>query len=768
MSATMDKDLFGRYFAGAPNIVIPGRTFPVQDFFLEDVLKFTGHVVEHGTPWSLSGGKGKGKGKGASDDKDEEVDVDAKKREDLSYEAVREYYSDYGKQVQTSLRNMNQDAVNYDLVVSLLKGDTLEKLALSEPSTASSKKDASKRPTGVLVFLSGSQEIENLKYELLNTKDFSAEPAKSWVLPLHGSLPSQDQKKVFNIPPPGVRKVVLATNVAETAITINDIGYVVDTCRMKEMRYDAVRRMSSLEDTVVSRTNARQRRGRAGRVAPGVAVHVGLTRYRHDYKVDDHQPPEVRRVPLEQLVLRIHATGLHLRDPQGKSASVCSELIEPPDPLSVQKAVEQLVRLGALELQPADGREKLTALGRHLANLPLEARLGKLVLFGAAFGPAATDAALTVAAALTSRSPFVHPIDMRDQAKESKKGFAEKMVEGSVGLSDHMAVLAAYREWDRQPNKDAKYSFCHPNFVSYKTLESMSDMKRSLLETLSDAGFVASGIRAKNVAKLGRGSGSDGVLLALGQSAYAEPCSPALVAALLCAALYPQVANASLSQTSKPSSEKARLRAEKAGSLSNKPKINIKDAETGKPVKVKMHLSSVAVNETTLSSPYLVFQELISVNNAYGKGESLYIRDVTPVSPLALALFGGPLVADVRKGVPGADRVLLVDGWIELAVPGSLRELVVQMRERLDALFAGWMVERDEHRGKREQIMTQHGGAELLQAVVELLSSQQETALLPPPQAVKTKKKKHKSAGKIQRQRQFYADKKKHRKEHSW
>ncbi|CAE8666397.1 unnamed protein product, partial [Polarella glacialis] len=248
----------------APGLTVPGRTFPVKTFYLEDALQVTRHVMDPTAEWCIGGGKGKGKGKGK--DSGDANDLDAAKREDLSQAAVRQRYGKYGDRVQAALSRVEQDEVNYDLLVQLLEGDTLQKLDDEAPSD-----DTPARPSGVLVFLSGAKEIEKVQEALLQSREFRSEPARSWVLPLHGSLPSEDQKKVFNRPPPGVRKIILSTNVAETSVTIDDVGYVVDTSRMKEMRYDASKRMSSLEDTVVSQTNARQRRGRAGRVAPGLA-----------------------------------------------------------------------------------------------------------------------------------------------------------------------------------------------------------------------------------------------------------------------------------------------------------------------------------------------------------------------------------------------------------------------------------------------------------------------------------------------------------------
>lgn len=121
----------------------------------------------------------------------------------------------------------------------------------------------------VLIFLPGMKEITTLQEAIFSTRGFQSEEARRWVLPLHSTVPPEDQRLVFVRPPPGMKKIVLATNIAETAITIDDIGFVIDTGRMKELRYDPQRRMSSLEDVVVTRANAKQRRGRAGRVKEG-------------------------------------------------------------------------------------------------------------------------------------------------------------------------------------------------------------------------------------------------------------------------------------------------------------------------------------------------------------------------------------------------------------------------------------------------------------------------------------------------------------------
>ena len=181
------------------------------------------------------------------------------------------------------------------------------------------------------------------------------------------------------------------------------VSFVIDCGRMKEKRFDAEKRMESLEDVSVCRSNAKQRRGRAGRTRPGCCFHL-LTSFAHDAVVAGHQTPEVQRVPLERLVLTIKALGY-----ERPAAHVLSQLLEPPKAKAVARAVGELVTLGALDT--SDGTEDLTALGTHLSLLPCDARIGKFILLGAIFG--AVDETLTIASVLTSRSPFVAPFVAR-------------------------------------------------------------------------------------------------------------------------------------------------------------------------------------------------------------------------------------------------------------------------------------------------------------------------------------------------------------------
>jgi HrpA-like RNA helicase len=573
--------------------------------------------------------------------------------------------------------------------------------------------------------LPGVKEIQTLHQALKQSPCF--EHGAEWLLQLHGGLSPEEQLRVFKRPPPGHRKVVLATNVAETSITIDDVGFIVDTTRMKETRYDPARRLSSLEDVMVNRDSARQRRGRAGRVAPGVCVHL-FTQYTHDHIAHESQAPEVKRVPLEQLVLRIHALKI-----AGGSMGVCSSLLEPPSPAAVQRAVAELVSIGALFPPTENSCEQLTRLGIQLSKLPLDARLGKLLLIGASFGRAATNDALTVAAALSSRSPFMSPQDRRYEADQAKQKFAQTAL--LVGPSDHLAVVNAYNTWDRLQG-DKKYAFCREHYLGVRSLQAIAGLKRQLLEVLSDNGFVRSGLTARFVENQGRMNDSDGVSAALlgvnASSTHDAAAHQALVTALLCTALFPQVISiidesdsradkhvreleylkgklanesreveqqyirgtiATVTSLCTRSCRRAqslarflaaqveRLIEESRNDCDRKPaQFFVREQGSSAPVQVSIHPASVNANIAEFKTPYLVYHELVRTTK-------LYVRDSTPVTPLALVLFGGTLTTGPQPSQGSEDSLLIVDGWFKFSLPAHLQQLLLESRKQLDSIF---------------------------------------------------------------------------------
>lgn len=228
----------------------------------------------------------------------------------------------------------------------------------------------------ILIFLPGLAEIQTIHDALCDNAVFSPRAGKYILVPLHSTLTNEEQALVFQRAPKGKRKIVLSTNIAETSVTIDDCVFVIDCGQMKEKRFDANRNMESLDLVWVSRANANQRKGRAGRVMPGVGICL-YTKHRYSNHFSSQPVPEIHRVPLEQLLLRIKTL------PNFKSRNVNSVIgntLEPPAEEGILSAIKRLQDVGAF-----DSNENLTPLGHHLAALPVDVRIGKLMLFGAIF-----------------------------------------------------------------------------------------------------------------------------------------------------------------------------------------------------------------------------------------------------------------------------------------------------------------------------------------------------------------------------------------------
>ncbi|KAL2132760.1 hypothetical protein VTI74DRAFT_3415 [Chaetomium olivicolor] len=442
MSATVDADRFSKYLGGAPVLTVPGRTFPVRVAYLEDAVELTGYTVDQRNQEKLTE---------LDDDVEPEVDTSSKP------ELLKELRH-YSARTRNTLAQMDEYRIDYDLVVQLIS-----RIAV-DPEYAQYSK-------AILVFLPGIAEIRTLNDMLLGDRFF----AENWLIyPLHSTIATEEQEAAFHIPPPGMRKIVLATNIAETGITIPDVTCVIDTGKHREMRFDERRQLSRLIDAFISRANAKQRRGRAGRVQEGLCFHL-FTKYRHDTSMNDQQTPEMLRLSLQDLAIRVKICKI------GGIEETLSQALDPPSAKNIRRAIDALVDVRAL----TSTTEELTPLGLQLARLPLDVFLGKLILLGAVFK--CLDMAITVAAILSSKSPFVAPFGQRTQADTIRRGFRK-------GDSDLLTVYNAYLAWKRvcqsTTSGGAEFQFCRKNFLSPQTLANIEDLKGQLLVAVADSGFL--------------------------------------------------------------------------------------------------------------------------------------------------------------------------------------------------------------------------------------------------------------------------------------
>jgi ATP-dependent RNA helicase DHX29 len=439
MSATVDATRFSKYLNNAPIINVPGRTFPVRTRFLEDAIELT----------HFSGANIKERGQDSDNDPDADIEGGTS--------GIPKQLQGYSPQTRKTLATYDEYRIDYELIVKLM-----EHVATDPDHVEFSK--------ATLIFLPGIAEIRELNDMILSSPLFNS---SCWVIPLHSSIASEEQQLAFQIPPPGVRKVVIATNIAETGITIPDVTCVIDTGKHKEMRYDERRQLSRLIQSFIARANAKQRRGRAGRVQEGICFHL-FTKYRHDDLMAEQQTPEMLRLSLQDLIMRVKICGL------GDIEKTLSQALDPPLAKNIRRAIDALIEVGALT-----PNEDLTPLGNQLAKLPLDANLGKLCLLSAIFG--CVDVGLTISAILSSKSPFITPFGDRQRADLARLAYAK-------ADSDLLTAYNAYTAWRRisQTPGQSAFAYCRKNYLSQPNLQNIEDLKAQLLSSLGETGLIPS------------------------------------------------------------------------------------------------------------------------------------------------------------------------------------------------------------------------------------------------------------------------------------
>lgn len=224
------------------------------------------------------------------------------------------------------------------------------------------------QPLGdILVFLTGQDEIETCQ-ELLQdrVRRLGSKLRELMILPVYANLPSDMQAKIFDPTPPGARKVVLATNIAETSLTIDNIIYVIDPGFAKQNHFNSRTGMESLMVVPISKASANQRAGRAGRVAPGKCFRL-YTAWSYKHELEDNTIPEIQRINLGNAVLMLKALGIN--------DLVHFDFLDPPPHETLVLALEQLYALGAL-----NHHGELTKLGRRMAEFPVDPMMAKMLL----------------------------------------------------------------------------------------------------------------------------------------------------------------------------------------------------------------------------------------------------------------------------------------------------------------------------------------------------------------------------------------------------
>jgi HrpA-like RNA helicase len=325
----------------------------------------------------------------------------------------------------------------------------------------------------------------------------------------------------------------------------------------------------------------------------------------------------------------------------GEPSDFLRNAVDPPTDLAIKNALNLLESLGAVECNWDVNQDQsaaqehdeglnvltsLTALGYHLATLPVHPRVGKMMIYGALFG--VYDSCLTMAAAMTSRSPFISSFEMRDAADEAKRTFAS---------DDHISVLLAFNQWRYLRQRDGRRAraFLRDNFLSFTVLNNIIQLRRQLIKYMFDIGFPSP-----------TGESSGLILL--------DSNEMHLVRAVVAAGLYPNIIVAPKTFGGKTSAGEVAFRGQRGD--------------------VYLHPCTIAFSSKELDSRYCCYHEIV-------KTSKVYVRDCTTVSKFAILLFGGALKVYQSHGVAS------VDDWLKFRIQAKPATLVKYLRNAMETLL---------------------------------------------------------------------------------
>ncbi|KAL8829025.1 MAG: hypothetical protein Q9191_002246 [Dirinaria sp. TL-2023a] len=631
MSATMDTELFASYFSNAaeqnecPTLSVPGRTFPVREIYLEGLLDDlqTSYSptdiqllrLDRATSDYLSLDQGfrrlnppKGDGTKTITERPDDFVIDWKHERKVSAEG------------EAMISNEKEDA----LVPIGLVAITVSHIVKTSNDGA------------ILVFLPGLDEIVQVE-KLLRANlplgvDFNVESAFK-IFMLHSSMPA-GQSEVFDPVPKGCRKIILSTNIAETSVTIPDVQHVIDTGKLREKRYDQLRRITKLDCTWISKSNSKQRAGRAGRVQNG-NYYALFSKSRYE-SLRAIGLPEMLRTDLQETCLDVKAQAF-----QSPLREFLAAAIEPPAPSAVESSIKNLQALDALT-----DEEQITPLGRLLAALPVHPSLGKMIVLGIIFR--CFDPMLVLGAAAAERNLFINPLEARREAQAAKLSF----VDGSG--SDHIAILNAVRQMRLVRSERNEYymrDFAYQNYIHAGAFNTIENTAKQIEEILVEAGLIPFTPRHARV----RDECGDP---SLNENSHSVP----LIKALVLAGVHPNLAVNNGGRSFRTPLEPYCII--HPSSINGMP--------GGKRTKDGIERGSLFSYSTMAKS---------------NDGNSLFLRETSAVTPLIAALFGGKL-----RGGGRSPFILEIDRWLSFYVqPRSphATKTIVEFRKAMERLFAG-------------------------------------------------------------------------------
>eukprot|EP00794_Sanderia_malayensis_P015883 gene15883-17483_t len=593
MSATLNSEMFSQYYHCCPKINIPGFTFPVQEYYLEDIFE----KLRYSPSLNRSAGASRPPPRWVKHtrrfrEQEQKNQDDRRNFEDYLHNLSKSMAYSAQTIEAISQANTDQDNIDFRLIESLIRH-----ICLSMEAGA------------ILVFLPGWDDISKLHDMLKSNPVFGS--SNYLIIPLHSLMPTTFQQQVFDRPAEGVRKIIIATNIAETSITIDDVVFVINSGKTKEKTYDTELNISCLKPVWISQASSRQRRGRAGRVQAGYCFHM-FTKYQAEI-LAEYQDPEILRTPLEELCLQIKILSL------GRVEPFLSKALQPPSSSSLRNAIRSLTELNAL-----DSNEHLTPLGYHLARLPVDPKVGKMILFGAMFS--CLDPVLTVASSLGFKDPFIIPLHKQKEADNVRERFSK------ASYSDHVMLVNAFSEWEKSRQRREENDWCWRNFLSRNTLNMIKNMKSQFARLLHEIGFLSSPDCCDKEANI-------------------HSDNTKLFKAVICAGLYPNVAKVIPRHAAK-----------------RPPKL-----ETKQDGKVAIHPKSVNSEVRTFESQWIIYHLKMRTSK-------IYLFDTTMISPLPLLFFGGK-ISTTREDF---QNIIKVDDWIKFQASNRIAKLVKELRVKLD------------------------------------------------------------------------------------